>query len=169
MKEYKFNVHNPGKGVDANVIGAELEAIYAEHGKVTPIIYVERAADPESPLHPTLEWDDKVAAHAHRLYQARRMIRSVELITESTSNAPAFVYVSPDYGHQPANVVVSKPDMFLLVRERLQKILGSTYRTFDELRNLAEQQQPPNRQRLASLRKVGTILSDAVNTVQAIP
>lgn len=35
---------------------------------------LDAARDPSSPLHPKFEWDDTVAAEAHRLEQARQLI-----------------------------------------------------------------------------------------------
>lgn len=47
-------------------------------GELTPEAVVQAARDRRSPLHSFFVWDDKVAAHKHRLEQARELIRSVK-------------------------------------------------------------------------------------------
>lgn len=49
---------------------------------------VDAARNPLSPLHDEFEWDDKKAAHAHRLDTARHIIRSVELVIERRPDLP---------------------------------------------------------------------------------
>lgn len=43
-------------------------------GTFNPLAIVERAADPNSPLHGEFEWNDEVAAHNHRYIRATRLI-----------------------------------------------------------------------------------------------
>ena len=54
-----------------------LQAIYDEHGTLTPDLVVTLAADPDHELHPRFEWDDSEAARRYRLVQASGLIRSV--------------------------------------------------------------------------------------------
>lgn len=49
-------------------------------GRLTPEDVVHAASDRSSPLHGLFEWDDKKAAHSHRLTQARRLIRGVRVV-----------------------------------------------------------------------------------------
>lgn len=49
-------------------------------GLLTPDAVVAAAKDPANPLHEEFEWDDAVAAHKHRLSQARHLIRSVRIV-----------------------------------------------------------------------------------------
>ena len=55
------------------------ELCEANDGRITPEMTVDDAADVDSPLHPLFEWDDKKAGHAHRLDQARYLLRSVRV------------------------------------------------------------------------------------------
>lgn len=57
----------------------ELQDIYVEHGKLTPRLVVEAARAADHPLHERFDWDDETAAEAHRLNQARRLIRKVRV------------------------------------------------------------------------------------------
>jgi hypothetical protein len=76
-------------------IATELARIAAESGgQLIPARVVEAARNPDSPLHDRFEWDDSAAAQAHRLHQARTLIRSVKMIVETNQRiitAPAFV------------------------------------------------------------------------------
>ena len=59
-----------------NIIDA-IVLLQNERGELTATAVVEAARDPESVLHGHFEWDDTKAAEAHRLDQARSLIRSV--------------------------------------------------------------------------------------------
>lgn len=68
------------------------------HGRLTPDAVLEAARDPESPLHECFTWNDSVAAHEHRLDQARRLITSVTLqVTYNRINLDV-----PSYIRDPA-------------------------------------------------------------------
>lgn len=64
--------------VAAQRIGERLAAIAEdEGGALHPRDVVADARQPTSPLHPLFEWDDRKAAVAHRLTQARDIIGSI--------------------------------------------------------------------------------------------
>ena len=56
-----------------------LEALYRQHGELTPTLVVEDARDTESPLHSHFEWTDTIAAEKYRRMQARKLLASVEV------------------------------------------------------------------------------------------
>lgn len=71
----------------ANDVGIELEKIASENGGVIePAAVVAAAQSEESPLHSCFEWDDSKAALAHRMNQARLMIRSLRVVPEGEAN-----------------------------------------------------------------------------------
>lgn len=73
---------------------AVLAAIEAKYGKVKPEHVVAAAADPEHPWHDRFAWDDAVAGHNFRLYQARQVIREVRVTRYTETRvicAPAYV------------------------------------------------------------------------------
>lgn len=76
-------------------IEEELNRIAARNGGVIePEKVVERARNPRSPLHSQFQWDDTEAAQQWRLEQARRLIRSVQVIsTTSTRTFAVAKYV----------------------------------------------------------------------------
>lgn len=48
--------------------------------KLEPEQIVAEATDPSSPLHGHFEWDDSVAAHQHRLAQARQLVAKYKVV-----------------------------------------------------------------------------------------
>lgn len=100
MIKYQFRepltIKNSDKA-DAQKIGESLTAIAATtDGELMPKSVVEAARNPKSPLHKHFEWDNEVAAEAHRLDQARRLIRCIRVEDEEASegHAPAFVSIT---------------------------------------------------------------------------
>ena len=60
--------------VEIKSIFRELEA---RDGLLTSEAVVERAEPEDSILHDKFEWDDSIAGHQHRLWQARQLIASI--------------------------------------------------------------------------------------------
>lgn len=77
---------------------AELKRIQEENnGTLLPEKVVEAAAIETSPLHSQFEWDDSIAAHQHRLWQARMLIRvSVEFNEQAKVETRVFVSLKSD-------------------------------------------------------------------------
>lgn len=75
---------------DPQVAADILDALAEENdGLVTAEKVVDVARPTESPLHDDFEWDDKVAGQAWREETARKMMRSIVVITEPTEDKPA--------------------------------------------------------------------------------
>lgn len=77
----------------------ELEQL-ASTGQLTPHNTVERARNPDNPLHAYFTWDDAKAAEERRLDQARLLIRSVRVEVEYEDR----LYQAPKYVHDPRTV-----------------------------------------------------------------
>lgn len=91
----------PGAVQDAKSVGEHLELLRKQcKGELTPKDVVDDARHDNSPLHSFFEWDDSAAAEAHRLGQARGLIRAV-----------VAVYVSDDKPaiRQKAYVHIAEP------------------------------------------------------------
>lgn len=86
--------------MSTDAIRKELEQLAEQHdGLVTPGAVVERARDPESPLHDRFTWDDSEAAERWRLEEARQLLRVfvVERPAEGAfTPVRAFVSLSTD-------------------------------------------------------------------------
>lgn len=61
------------------------EIMHHNGGVLRPEDVVREASNPAHELHGEFEWDDKHAAHAHRLDQARGLITSVRVVVETES------------------------------------------------------------------------------------
>lgn len=93
-------IKSAGKA-NPQVIGETLDKIRAEKaGELHPEAVVNHAKDKKSPLHPHFEWNDAVAAHAHRLDQARNLIRiiRVEDVSSEEGSTRAFHSISGEKG-----------------------------------------------------------------------
>ncbi len=74
-----------------------IEKLEDKFGRVTPQKLVEAARDRNHPLHEDFDWDDKSAAHQHRLHTARIIIASVRIVTKDTTRTIS----SPSYVRDP--------------------------------------------------------------------
>jgi hypothetical protein len=74
-----------------------LELLEAEHGRLTPDLIVKEAAKKTSPLHGEFEWNDKKAAMAFRVEQARALIQRHHFYVESQKG----IIVSPAWIRDP--------------------------------------------------------------------
>lgn len=72
----------------------KLAEIYQRDGALSPAAVVDEAKDRKSPLHEHFDWDNKAAAEAHRLNQARQLIRVAVRVIPTLSNSPLREYVS---------------------------------------------------------------------------
>jgi hypothetical protein len=84
--------------IKAQIVGERLAEIQARHGETFGCDDVLEDARPEdSPLHGCFEWDDTEAAEKYRLDQARKIIRSIEVVVITESKAerkgPAYVHI----------------------------------------------------------------------------
>jgi hypothetical protein len=77
---------------------AACKALENAHGRITAKILVDAARSKTHPLHNDFDWNDKTAAHEHRLDVARGILASVRLIiTRGKLQIPCVAYVrDPD-------------------------------------------------------------------------
>ncbi len=99
MSRYEW-AEGRSRSISAQTVGDELVRIEAEHGEMTPPVFVKEASRKRSPLHGLLEWDDTKAAESHRLHQARMVINSIDVIVNEPDpvRVQAFVSVSKNGG-----------------------------------------------------------------------
>lgn len=121
-------------------IGDALEQICkANGGELTPVKVLDAARDPRHLLHRFFEWDDKVAAEAYRLDQARAVIRLIRIEDEGTGETPrAFLSVSTDQGksYRRFSDVRNSDDLREAVLAQAQRDLEAfelRYRTMKEV------------------------------------
>lgn len=82
-------------GIDANIVGNELEKIRREnHGVLKPSYVIDSARAKSSLLHDYFEWDNDLAGEKYREEQARNLIRHVIIITPQVKSNHVRAYVS---------------------------------------------------------------------------
>lgn len=120
-----------------------LEAIYDRDGALSPAAVVEAAEPKGSPLHGYFTWDDAAAGTAHRLDQARQLIRVAVKVIPAVSNAPVRQFVSlsslrrTGTGSYLATIdVVSDEARYEIARADAIKALQSLERRFRYVREL---------------------------------
>lgn len=120
--------------VDPEIAGQVLSRIEAgsNGGMVAEAILAEAQAR-TSPLHPHFEWDNKKAAHAHRLEQANYLIRSIEKIevTPEGDGPPVRAFVSVVQEERRSFVSTERA---LCDTELRAQVLAQAWRDFDALR-----------------------------------
>jgi hypothetical protein len=139
-------------------ISAALDDI-AQDQPLTPEAVVCTATDPEHVLHDHFEWDDGIAGHRHRMWQARRLIRGVKIITPEGQKTSRFVSVKigPDRQYEDIRVVVLDADKWTAVLLDMAQRLGEWETTLNGLVSMAQTEERGEtaqdlRQRLARLR-----------------
>ena len=124
----------------------ELNALAATE-PLTPARVLERASDASSALHPMFTWDDEEAGHAHRLSEARQIIRSVRVtILPQPGAVPirvrAFVSLADDRivggGYRPVVQVMSDPAQRAALLQTALCELGALQRRYAHLSELAQ-------------------------------
>jgi tRNA A37 N6-isopentenylltransferase MiaA len=116
MTEYCFR-QNPGieiGGLTPQIVGDTLADIEDRHGVIDPHTVVDESRPEDAPLHPVFEWRDEVAAEKWRLEQARRVVRSVEIVVDhrSESTQIAYVNIQSQGGYVSAAAIRSQPDLY---------------------------------------------------------
>lgn len=145
MTRYEWRNHQPAGGVPADVAGAELERIEAEHGAITPAAVVDASKAKRAPLHRCFEWDNDKAAAAHRLQQARLVINHLSIVVSEPDAKPiatrAFVIVNEsdddERGYVSTERAMADPVLRAEVLARALRELRSIERRYKDLRELS--------------------------------
>lgn len=126
---------------------SQIQAVYDQHGRLTPALLVDAARDEASPLHDRFEWNDKAAAEAHRLDQARRLIRSVRVVykeaddKEAARSIRAYHAIRDEQGmaYQPVEEIVENQIATKILLQDMQREwlqLKRRYGMFEEFLKL---------------------------------
>lgn len=131
--------------VPAQVVGDELERICSENDdRLTPQAVVSHSRPKEAPLHPCFTWDNKKAAELHREEEARRIIRSVEVVHEDVKpgeTSIAYVHVNTQENgssYRPMAVAMSIPEERDYALEEAMRLLRGVRRRFAHLTELSD-------------------------------
>lgn len=137
---YKWRAH-AGVLIPAQVAGEELERIrVSNNGRLAQEDVVAAAKRKTSPLHSAFEWDDKAAAHQHRLSQAGYLIRKLDVVTvanddEQSKPIRAFVNVTRDDDRSFTSIAhaMSDDELREQVIARARKELEDWQSRYDDL------------------------------------
>ena len=133
---YKW-VEGSKMGGDPNVAG-KVCAELAEQGRLSPEELVNVSRDEQSPLHGMFEWDDTVAAERYREVQARKIIRSVEVVlADSPIPQRAFQTVEPKV-YQTIERVMDSEQMRQILLKNAKRELEAFRRKYARLTELAQ-------------------------------
>lgn len=87
---------------DKELVDDKLAEIAAAHGgRLTPDLVLAEAENPDSVLHNLFEWNDSIAAHQHRIAQARAIITSVRVVITTENRKISTVYYVRDPDAEP--------------------------------------------------------------------
>ena len=126
---------------NAKDVAEEMLAIEKRFGGITAEAVVQQARDANSALHEHFEWDDTLAAEAHRLAQARVLIASVRVrIAEAPTREPirAFVHLPSPNRYESARFAMSDDVKREIVLRRARSELESFRRRYAEFAELAD-------------------------------
>lgn len=136
------------KNQDPNTIGAELERLIDSNDqRLVPEKVVETAENPMNPLHHLFEWNDAQAAQAHRVEQARHLLRSVQvtIITNKGQEITTRMTVTTERHKQPGKHYYSTTEYALSNEELRAQVLKQALleltafrRRYAELSELAQ-------------------------------
>lgn len=130
--------------VKADVAGQELERIKSTYGgrlKIDDVI--EESSTPGAPLYDIFNWDDSSAAHAHRRWQARQLISSIEVyVTTPQHEEPqpiqAYVHIGKRLqGYELTSDVLDDEQMRAEALADALSFLTGVRRRYNHLQELA--------------------------------
>ena len=127
--------------VGAQAAGERLEQLAeGKGGALLPAAVVKDALPKRSLLHPCFEWDDSVAAEAHRKSQANYLLRNILTIetipdTEEEREIRAFVIVEEDDSQHYTSIgrAISNDELRDQILERALGELNSWQKRYDDL------------------------------------
>jgi hypothetical protein len=140
FKEEWGGLRNAAKA-DPQKIGETLAKLSTENGgRLMPEKVLNAAKNKSNTLHQHFEWDDAVAAHAHRLDQARTIIRAIRVEdVETGANQPAYISVA-DGGtaYRSVEEVSTSRELQLAVLRQAERELRTFERRYAMLRDVCE-------------------------------
>lgn len=147
MVNFIFKPNEPirlknAKDADAAIIGDALAVIAAQHGgELRPNDVVAAATEVTHPLHKHFEWNDQSAAHAHRLDQARALIRIVRIDDADKDNPRAFLSIkfeNSSVSYRPLDEIMGSSAMQLSMLRAAKRDIDAFMNRYRGLRDIME-------------------------------
>lgn len=164
-------------GVKPDTIGNELKQLYARDGALTPPAVVAIAEPEEAPLHPVFEWDDEKCGKEYRLFQARALIKNVEIVKPETQADSKYVEAVRAYeyvpdgnagAYHPVEVIVQRPDMYAAALRELSARVRSAEEAMQALERAAKSADEIDADRLTRITIAVQAMQTASAAVQAL-
>ncbi len=136
---------SPGSFIkaDAEKVGEQLETIRERDGGVTPDAVVLASKPKRAPLHGHFEWNDRVAAHKHRLEQASHVIRCIRVKVpdgDEERQVRAFYRMPAEQGQRSYYVgvrqVADDKGLRSEITDMAMRDIGRLYARFEELEDI---------------------------------
>lgn len=147
---------------------SKLNELLKKHGELRTSMVLEEAKKKRSPLHNEFEWDDTKAAHNHRLWQSRQLIKrfSVTIVEhdEKLINVPSVIR-KEEGTYKPAKYIVKSLTEFERAMNRALQNLSAAKEAVTILSNVANNQED-NTASLLALALQG--VEDATNAISRI-
>lgn len=127
---------------EAQRVGSSILRIQqANGGTCTPQELLAEATKKTSSIHDCFEWDDKKAAHSHRLFQASYYLRGIEIVVEhdgkqERQRANHAVVINDKRTYASFETVVSTPDLAEQVLAKAKAELVAWYHRYQKLERL---------------------------------
>lgn len=128
------------KRANPQKIGTELaEIAEAGNGELKPQAVVEYARNPRSSLHKHFVWDDKEAAEAYRLEQAREIIRVIRIKVDNSEPVRAFLSISDGKtSYRSTGDVMASTHLQSLVLRQADRDLAAWQARYAELGDICD-------------------------------
>ena len=146
---YKYSYRATQYAVPAQTAGEYLRSLRETHGVLNKKILLDESRDEEALLHNCFEWDDTVAAEAHRLAQAQQFINNMICVVVDSNGVEknsepirAFVNVAKSENAEKGSFVplveaLSKETTRRIVLENALRELTSLRKKYAALSELA--------------------------------
>lgn len=113
-----------GIRLNAEIDAKEVGQVLSKLGSFTPEALVYKASDKKSPLHKYFEWDDRIAAHAYRLGQARNLVLAIGFDNSGEfTRAFESVVINNNRLYVPMSEIEKSPDLIDQVLESILREL----------------------------------------------
>ena len=117
-----------------------LSALNDVHGRLTTDIVLEAATNADSPLHKVFEWDDSTAAHAHRVWQARKLIKSVKIERPDGDLTPRYlsIKIENERWYEDISLIVQDHDKYISVLTDIEAMIKDLEHRIESLIQLQD-------------------------------
>jgi hypothetical protein len=155
-------------GIDPKDAAQELRRIYHKYGdQLVPKDVVIESRPKNAPLHAGFEWDNAVAGDHWRLYQARHIIKAVNISYPDGSREPVWVHATimrpgnvKHRFYQDAKVLVTRADEYDSAIQAATRALAQANERLAVLRAMAKARHK-SKSHMATLVLIGDALGTA--------